>query len=124
MRGIKADIVRTEKPLPKPPEVKKAAAPKPKKAAAPKPTPPKKVEAAPPAEPVRARNDEGHYVKDDPSTPEVNEAFEGGKPLAKAWDKKDKKADLLTVAENGGLGGLSMDNTKAEIIAALEEAGL
>ena len=24
---------------------------------------------------VRARNDKGHYVKDDPSTPDVNEAW-------------------------------------------------
>ena len=30
------------------------------------------------SEPKRARNEEGHYVADDPSTPEVNEAYEGG----------------------------------------------
>ena len=29
-------------------------------------------------EPQRARNDKGHYVADDPSTPDVNEAWEGG----------------------------------------------
>ena len=29
-------------------------------------------------EPKRARNDRGHYIKDDPSTPE-NEAWVGGK---------------------------------------------
>ena len=29
-------------------------------------------------EPVRARNDKGHYIADDPSTPDVNEAWEGG----------------------------------------------
>ena len=29
-------------------------------------------------EPKRARNDKGHYIKDDPSTPE-NEAWVGGK---------------------------------------------
>ena len=29
-------------------------------------------------EPKRARNDKGHYVADDPSTPDVNEAWEGG----------------------------------------------
>ena len=33
---------------------------------------------APAPEPVRARNDKGHYLKDDPSTPE-NEAWVGGK---------------------------------------------
>ena len=30
-------------------------------------------------EPKRARNDKGHYVADDLSTPDVNEAWEGGK---------------------------------------------
>ena len=29
-------------------------------------------------EPKRARNEKGHYVADDPSTPDVNEAWEGG----------------------------------------------
>lgn len=29
-------------------------------------------------EPQRARNDKGHYIADDPSTPDVNEAWEGG----------------------------------------------
>ena len=29
-------------------------------------------------EPERARNEKGHYVADDPSTPDVNEAWEGG----------------------------------------------
>ena len=43
-----------------------------KTAAAPAPAP------APAPEPVRARNDIGHYLKDDPSTPE-NEAWVGGK---------------------------------------------
>ncbi len=37
------------------------------------------------ADPKRARNEKGHLVADDPSTPEVNEAWEGGKaPKAKA----------------------------------------
>ena len=30
------------------------------------------------SEPKRARDDKGHYKADDPSTPEVNEAYEGG----------------------------------------------
>lgn len=30
-------------------------------------------------EPKRARNDKGQLVADDPSTPDVNEAWEGGK---------------------------------------------
>ena len=29
-------------------------------------------------EPKRARDEKGHYVADDPDTPEVNEAYEGG----------------------------------------------
>tara|TARA_Y100000114_G_C11712470_1_gene304218 strand:- start:137 stop:310 length:174 start_codon:yes stop_codon:yes gene_type:complete len=39
-----------------------------------------KTEVAKPVveEPKRARNDKGHYIKDDPSTPE-NEAWVGGK---------------------------------------------
>ncbi len=43
-----------------------------KAAAAPAPAP------TPAPEPVRARDDKGHYVADDPSTPE-NEAWVGGK---------------------------------------------
>ncbi len=39
-------------------------------------------------EPVRARNEKGHYVADDPSTPDVNEAYEGGKAPKKTTKKK------------------------------------
>lgn len=39
---------------------------------------------------VRARNEDGHYIADDPSTPEVNEAYEGGKAPAKKKRKKRK----------------------------------
>ena len=37
----------------------------------------------PETERVRARNDKGHYIKDDPSTPDVNEAWTT-KPKAKS----------------------------------------
>ena len=38
---------------------------------------------------VRARTAKGHYVADDPSTPDVNEAYVGGKaPKKKAAKKK------------------------------------
>lgn len=38
---------------------------------------------------VRARTAKGHYVADDPSTPDVNEAYVGGKaPKKKATKKK------------------------------------
>ena len=40
------------------------------------------------AEPVRARNDKGHYKKDDLSTPDVNEAYEGGVAPKKTTTKK------------------------------------
>ena len=39
-------------------------------------------------EPVRARNEKGHYVADDPNTPDVNEAYVGGKAPAKKSTKK------------------------------------
>lgn len=39
-------------------------------------------------EAVRARNEKGHYIADDPSTPEVNEAYEGGKAPKKTTRKK------------------------------------
>lgn len=43
------------------------------------------------ADPKRARNEKGHLVADDPSTPEVNEAWEGGKaPKKKAKSNGQK----------------------------------
>lgn len=40
-------------------------------------------------QPKRARNEKGQLVSDDPSTPDVNEAWEGGKaPKKKAVPKK------------------------------------
>ena len=41
-------------------------------------------------EPKRARDDKGHYVADDLSTPDVNEAWEGGKAPKKKAVKKSK----------------------------------
>lgn len=35
-------------------------------------------------EPKRARDEKGHYIADDPSTPDVNEAWEGGKKPSKS----------------------------------------
>ena len=43
-------------------------------------------------EPVRARNDKGHYVPDDPDTPDVNEAYEGGVAPKKTTKKKSTKS--------------------------------
>ena len=42
-----------------------------------------------PSEPIRARNEAGHFIADDPSTPDINEAYVGGKaPVKKKTTKK------------------------------------
>jgi len=52
---------------------------------------PVKEEAPKPVEPVRARNEDGTLKADDVSTPDVNEAWVGGKaPKKKASSKKKK----------------------------------
>ena len=38
----------------------------------------------------RARNKKGHYIKDDPNTPDINEAYEKPKKKAKKTVKKPK----------------------------------
>ena len=43
-------------------------------------------------DPVRARNEKGHYVADDPSTPDINEAYEGGVAPKKTTKKKSTKS--------------------------------
>ena len=40
---------------------------------------------------VRARDSKGHYVDDDPSTPDINEAYVGGKAPKKTKAKKTTK---------------------------------
>ena len=45
-------------------------------------------------------------------------------PEVLVWSSKSTKAVLLEVAAAGGLTELSDENTKAEIVAALEAAGL
>lgn len=47
-------------------------------------------------EPKRARNDKGHFVADDPSTPDVNEAWEGGKAPKKTKAKSKPKKKKTT----------------------------
>lgn len=52
---------------------------------------PVKEETPKPVEPVRARNEDGTLKGDDVSTPDVNEAWVGGKaPKKKASSKKKK----------------------------------
>ena len=43
------------------------------------------------SKPKRARNAKGQVLSDDPSTPDINEAWEGGKAPAKKAKKKAKK---------------------------------
>jgi len=43
-------------------------------------------------EPKRARNEKGQLVSDDPSTPDVNEAWEGGKAPKKKATSRGKKS--------------------------------
>lgn len=50
-----------------------------------------------PSEPIRARDEKGHYIPDDPSTPDINESYVDGKapakkkPAAKKTVKKTAK---------------------------------
>tara|TARA_R100000773_G_scaffold39231_1_gene34619 strand:+ start:309 stop:668 length:360 start_codon:yes stop_codon:yes gene_type:complete len=50
-------------------------------------------------EPVRARNEQGHYIADDPSTPDVNEAYEGGKAPKKTAKKSSAKKTTKKTAK-------------------------
>ena len=60
---------------------------------APAPAPAPEPEPEADATGERARNDKGHYVKDDPDTPDVNEAYKDGKTPTKkkAAAKKNTK---------------------------------
>jgi hypothetical protein len=71
------------------------------------------------AEAERARDDDGHFVADDPDTWETNEAWEGGEAPAKPeFSSSMKKKELLSIALDHGLE-LSSTNTKGQILAAL-----
>ena len=48
---------------------------------------------------VRARDDKGHYIADDPNTPDVNEAYVGGKKPKKKKTTKKTTAKKKTVAK-------------------------
>ena len=45
---------------------------------------------------VRARNEKGHFIADDPNTPDVNEAYVGGKAPAKKKTTKKSTAKKTT----------------------------
>jgi hypothetical protein len=50
---------------------------------------------------VRARNDKGQLVGDDPSTPNINEAYKSGKAPKKKAAVKKKAAPKKAVAKKG-----------------------
>lgn len=68
---------------------------------------------------VRAHEEDGTFTADDPSTPDVDEAFVDGGPVS--YDKKTKK-ELLKIAGEMGLGDLSMADTKKSILATITAA--
>jgi len=48
---------------------------------------------------TRARDDDGHFSADDPATPDVNEAYEGGKAPKKKAPAKKKAAPKKKVTK-------------------------
>jgi len=52
------------------------------------------------AEPVRARNDKGQLVGDNPDTPDVNEAWEGGEAPKTAKKTTKKKTTKKTAKKS------------------------
>jgi hypothetical protein len=77
-------------------------------------------------EAIRARTAEGQFVGDDPATPEVNEAWEGGTaPSAEAEDVElsmaNLKKELATAAEGMGIE-VDPKWSKQAILNAIEAA--
>jgi hypothetical protein len=71
---------------------------------------------------VRARTAEGHFVADDPTTPEVNEAWEGNAaPASTGPDMTFRKADLKSAAVGMGIE-VDPKWTKKAILEAIEAA--
>lgn len=68
--------------------------------------------------PERAREDDGTFKGDDPSTPEVNEAFDPPAPV-REWNERMTKAQLLEFLPEDS--AITESNKKAEIIKALED---
>ena len=56
----------------------------------------KEVEMQEVVETKRARDDKGHYVADDLSTPDINEAWEGGEAPKKKTTAKKKTTNKKT----------------------------
>ena len=73
----------------------------------------KKSEESKPVEPKRARDDKGHFVADDPKTPNVNEAWVGGEAPKKPKKKKTtKKKKAKTKSQSGGKSKAASSNVK------------
>lgn len=110
------------------------AAPKPAVVPAPKPAPKPKPaakieiveEVSVSDEPERARDDEGHFVADDPDTPEVDEAWEGGdapeKSLQDSVTMELLKKTLVAVAEYFDPPLDTKGQNKAQLVEAIHEA--
>jgi hypothetical protein len=132
-----------EEPAPAP-EVEPAPTPPPepepmKAAVAPPPEPEVEAEAEAEveAERKRARDDDGHFVADDPETPEVDEAWEAeadtpeeeaeAKPNWPEWNGEMTKKELLEVVDTLKEMGLkvasvSMKSTHSAIMTAIQDA--
>jgi len=73
----------------------------------------KTKEESKPVEPKRARDDKGHFVADDPKTPNVNEAWVGGEAPKKPKKKKTtKKKKAKTKSQSGGKSKAASSNVK------------
>ena len=66
----------------------------------------------------RARNDKGQLIGDDPSTPDVNEAFVGGKKPKKKAVKKEVKEDSY---ENKMVGGGAPETKEEPTVETVEK---
>ena len=105
-------------------------APKPAPKPAPVPKPAAKIEIVEEVsvsdEPERARDDEGHFVADDPDTPEVDEAWEGGdapeKSLQDSITMELLKKTLVAVAEYFDPPLDTKGQNKAQLVDAIHEA--
>ena len=64
-------------------------------------------------EPERARNKKGHYLKDDPSTPDINEAYKHG------VGPEDDRSEELT-KEDLNLSSPEIQKNKAEKLEEVE----
>ncbi len=65
------------------------------------------------AEPQRARDDDGHFVADDLSTEDVNEAWEGGESPEVSVSMSNTKSELIAAAKDLGISVVSLKTKRA-----------